>query len=101
MSKKSGQRLQSAITIIDNETGDVAGIAGRIGEKTGNRVLSLATDGSRQPGSSIKPLSVYGPALDMGIITPYSVIDDYPHHIEESRGARRGPSTWTAATGAG
>ena len=82
VSKKSGQRLQSAITIIDNETGDVAGIEGRIGEKTGNRVLSLATDGSRQPGSSIKPLSVYGPALDMGIITPYSVIDDYPHHIE-------------------
>ncbi len=33
----------------------------------------------RQPGSSIKPLSVYGPAIEMGLITPASVIDDNPY----------------------
>ena len=32
----------------------------------------------RQCGSAIKPVSVYAPALDAGVITPASVIDDYP-----------------------
>ena len=52
----SGQRLQSAITIIDNETGDVAAIVGRIGAKELNRGFNLATSAQRQPGSSIKLL---------------------------------------------
>ena len=77
----SGQRLQSAITIIDNETGDVAAIVGRIGEKELNRGFNLATDAQRQPGSSIKPLTVYAPAVDMGLISPITVIPDYPYQV--------------------
>lgn len=42
VSKSTGQRLQSAITIIDNETGDIAALVGRIGEKEINRGLNLA-----------------------------------------------------------
>ena len=77
----SGQRLQSAITIIDNETGDIAAIVGRIGEKTINRGFNLATDAQRQPGSSIKPLTVYAPAVDMGLISPITVMPDYPYQV--------------------
>ena len=40
----SGQQLQSAITVIDNETGNLVGIAGRVGEKTGNLWMNFATD---------------------------------------------------------
>lgn len=76
-----GQRLQSAITIIDNETGDIAAIVGRIGEKEINRGFNLATDAKRQPGSSIKPLTAYAPALEMGKITPYTVMADYPYQV--------------------
>ena len=75
---KDGQLLQSAICVIDNRTGDVAAIVGRFGEKTLNRGGNYANDGHRQPGSSFKPLAVYSPALEMGKISPFSVIDDYP-----------------------
>ena len=77
----NGQELQSAITIIDNQTGDIAAIVGRVGAKEGNRWKNLATDALRQPGSSIKPLTVYAPAIEMGLITPISVISDYPHEV--------------------
>ena len=85
VSKSTGQRLQSAITIIDNETGDIAALVGRIGEKEINRGLNLATSAKRQPGSSIKPLSVYAPAFEMGLISPISVLDDYPHEVMGGR----------------
>jgi len=79
----SGQQLQSAITVIDNETGDVVAMAGQVGEKTGNRWRNNATAAARQPGSSFKPLSVYAPALDMGLVTPATIIDDYPYELTE------------------
>ena len=77
----SGQLMQSGITIIDNETGDVVALVGSIGEKTANRGWNYATHTLRQPGSSFKPLAVYAPALEMGYITPGSVVDDYPYDV--------------------
>ena len=82
---KDGQLLQSAICVIDNRTGDVAAIVGRFGEKTLNRGGNYANDGHRQPGSSFKPLAVYSPALEMGKISPFSVIDDYPYQVLNGR----------------
>ena len=73
----SGQKLQSAIVIIDPE-GNVVALAGALGEKTTNLGYNMATDAHRQPGSSIKMLSAYAPAIDMGLITPYTVFDDTP-----------------------
>ncbi|MBP1758603.1 MAG: Multimodular transpeptidase-transglycosylase [Firmicutes bacterium] len=97
-----GTALQSAITIINNETGTVAALAGGVGEKEGSRVLNRATDSKRPPGSSIKPLAVYGPALEMGLITPGSTEVDSPYNTEQSwpvnsYGAYRGPMTITEA----
>ncbi len=74
----SGLQPQSAACICDPYTGDVLGIVGGRGEKTINRGTDRATVSVRPPGSSIKPLSVYGPALDAGLITYGSVIDDTP-----------------------
>lgn len=73
---KNGSVPESAM-VICNKAGDVVGIVGGRGAKTGNRVL-LRSETARQAGSSIKPLSVYAPAMDAGIITPYSVIDNEP-----------------------
>ena len=78
---KSGQELQSAITIIDNSTGNIVGLMGRVGEKTINRGTNLATGALRQPGSAIKPLTAYGPAMDMGLLSPISVLADYPYQV--------------------
>ncbi|MBC8547160.1 transglycosylase domain-containing protein [Clostridiaceae bacterium NSJ-31] len=58
---------QCAMVIMDYE-GNIKGIAGGRGEKTGDRTFNLATDGVRQTGSSIKPLSVYGPAVDLDLV---------------------------------
>ncbi len=77
---KSGQEIQSAIVIIDPE-GNVVGLAGALGEKEGNLLLNMASGTYRQPGSSIKPLSVYAPALEYGVITPASTFDDYPVQV--------------------
>lgn len=76
----SGQQLQSAITVMDPNTGYVVAMAGGIGEKKISRGLNRAVS-ARPPGSSIKPISVYAPALDAGIITPTSVIDDTPVRV--------------------
>lgn len=67
---------QSAMVIIDPQTGQVKGIVGGRGEKTDNRGLNRATQTLRQPGSSIKPLAVYAPAIEYGIITPATIVDD-------------------------
>ena len=69
---------ESAMTIIDPKTGDVLALVGGRGEKVSNRILNRATQTTRSPGSSIKPLSVYGPALEYGLITYGSVLDDVP-----------------------
>ena len=72
----TNQQLQSAIVIIDPYTGDIVAMCGGVGEKTGNLVLNRATDTTRPPGSAIKPLSVYGPAFDLGIVTQNTLVMD-------------------------
>jgi len=74
---------QSAMVIIDPETGDVLGLVGSRGKKTANRILNYATVTTRSPGSSIKPVAVYGPALDANIITYASVYDDVPVNFDD------------------
>lgn len=69
---------ESAFVIIDPKTGDVLGIAGGRGEKEAARLLNYATMTKRSPGSSLKPISVYAPALEYGYITYGSVLDDAP-----------------------
>ena len=69
---------ESSMVIIHPTTGDVLGIAGGRGEKQGNLLLNYATDTTRSPGSSIKPLSVYAPGIEYGIINYGSVYDDVP-----------------------
>ena len=73
-----GLQPQSACVVTDPATNDVLGVVGGRGQKTINRGTDRATVATRPPGSSIKPLSVYAPALDAGIITYGSVVDDTP-----------------------
>ena len=78
----SAQQLQSGIAIIDNKTGDLVAVSGGVGEKTGSLTFNRATQALLSPGSTIKPLTVYGPAFDKGIITPATVYDDTPYSFE-------------------
>lgn len=73
---KYGEQLQSAITVVDNETGAVVALAGGVGEKVGNRIWNKATMTVRQPGSAIKALSAYSQALESGDILPNTILED-------------------------
>ena len=69
--------VESAFVVTDPESGYVLGCVGGMGEKSASRVLNRANT-LRSPGSAIKPLSVYAPAIDEGIISYSSVYDDIP-----------------------
>ena len=77
------ENLQAAITVIDPYSGKILAIYGGRGEKTDSLTLNRATSVYRQPGSVIKPISVYAPAIEYGIITEATVYDDTPFDIEE------------------
>ena len=85
VTSSSGQKLQSAITIVDNETGEVVAMAGGMGEKTASRSLNRATSSKRPPGSSIKPLAVYAPAIELGKVTPATMVEDSPYGKVDGR----------------
>ena len=79
----TSQQLQSAMVIMDPYTGEVKAMSGGVGEKTGNLVLNRATDALRAPGSSFKPLAVYAPAIELGLITPSTLVNDAPREEVE------------------
>jgi penicillin-binding protein 1A len=68
--------VQGAMTVIEPSTGAIRAMVGGRDHTTArglNRAESL-----RQPGSTIKPLVVYGPALEKGGFFPGTVLDDMP-----------------------
>ena len=73
---RTTQQLQSAIVIMDQYTGNIVAMVGGVGEKNANLILNRATDTTRAPGSSLKPLSVYAPGFDLGIITQNTKVMD-------------------------
>lgn len=74
----NGAKAQSALIVMDSSTGDILGVAGGVGAKQGNRVQNFATQTKRPPGSSLKPITVYAPALEAKKIDWASVYDDVP-----------------------
>lgn len=66
-------KVQGSMIIIDHRNGEIQAIAGGrdYQKKTWNRVNK-----ARQPGSSFKPISSYGPALESGEFYPTSTLRD-------------------------
>lgn len=87
-----GKSVQSAMTVMDYE-GHIIGIVGGVGKKTENRGLNRATDSPRQPGSTMKPLGAYTPALENGIITEMEYMVDSPLESYYPDG-KKGPKEW-------
>lgn len=80
---KEDQIVQSGMIVIDHNNGGIRGLVGYRGERA-FRQFNHATQLKRQPGSSFKPLAVYGPALEKGY-NPYSVLYDGPLDINGYR----------------
>ena len=60
--------FQGAATCIDNNTGYVVAIVGGRAQKLGGLTYNRAFQAHRQPGSTIKPLVVYTPAIENGYV---------------------------------
>lgn len=74
---------QISFTLMDQYTGYVKVIVGGRGDKQTSRSLNRATDTYRSPGSTIKPLVDYGPAIDSGGMTLATVFDDAPYYYKD------------------
>ena len=83
---KSAQQLLSAIVVIDNRTGDVVAVAGSVGEKEDYDATNHATeDDPKQTGSAMKPVAVYGPAFESGLVSPVTCLPDLPLSYDGGR----------------
>lgn len=69
-------KAQSAAVFIDHRTGQILALMGGR-EHLVQRGLNRAVDIRRQPGSAMKPIAAYAPALENGYV-PSTVIDDVP-----------------------
>ncbi len=76
--------------------GRILAILGCREQKTGNLWYNRANFAKRQPGSTIKPISVYAPAIESGLYTYSSLIDDEPLQIDidGSREIKSWPNNW-------
>lgn len=98
LTSPSGQPIRSGITILDPYTGNIVAMVGDMGPKEGNLLWNYATD-IQQPGSSIKPLTAYAPALDSGAINPGTTFDNYPVQLlNGSPWPKNSPNTYTGWT---
>ena len=75
---------QGAMVVTDITTGQIKVMVG--GRSLKGRLLYNRADNPRQPGSSIKPIGVYGPALQSGVDldtgwTAGSTIEDKPNYV--------------------
>jgi penicillin-binding protein 2A len=71
---KPDQLMQSGAVIIDQRTGGIRAMIGSRGPQV-YRGFNHATQLRRQPGSSFKPLAVYGPALERGYTASSPLFD--------------------------
>jgi penicillin-binding protein len=67
---------QTAAVMIDHKTGAILGMIE--GRDFHLEQMNFATQMTRQPGSAMKPIAAYLPAIDMGLIQPASILDDAP-----------------------
>lgn len=81
------QHVEAGMVVVDPKTGGVAAMMG--GREYAHKGFSHATDMRRQPGSSLKPLAVYGPALDTG---DWNANSSLPNNKQSFGGYK--PSNW-------
>lgn len=71
------EKVQSAFTVMDYK-GHILGLVGRIGQKPESLCWNNAYSANRQCGSTIKPISTYGYALEYDRITWSTMFNDSP-----------------------
>ncbi len=86
------KNLELGYVMMDYDGRVLASIGSRA-TKTGNMLFDRANFAKRQPGSCIKPISVYAPAIDMGLYNYASTVKDEPLQNFYGKG-KPGPNNW-------
>ncbi|WJP99843.1 transglycosylase domain-containing protein [Geobacillus stearothermophilus] len=73
------QPVEVGAMLIENKTGKIISFVG--GRDYKREQLNHATQAHRSNGSTMKPLLVYAPAMEMGVIQPATIIPDLPLSI--------------------
>ena len=90
---------QAACAVLDYRTGELLAVVGARTEVTARKTLNRATDMKMPVGSSIKPIAVYAPALELGA-SPASVVYNMPLPIsgwKDSKGNDSWPKNYGGA----
>lgn len=87
---------QSAFICMDYN-GRILGVVGGIGEKESPLCLNRATMSTRQPGSSIKPLSAYSLAVDRDLVTWSTQFLDTPLLIKDNDSYMEWPRNYSTS----
>jgi 1A family penicillin-binding protein len=74
----SGEISESALVVLDTSSGQLRAVLGGRSYPEGQMHILNRADAKRQPGSAIKPLVVYAPAVENNNYTPVTFIEDAP-----------------------
>ncbi len=87
--------IQSAFVLMDY-TGTVLAISGGLGDKPGDACFNRATQATRSPGSTMKPISAYSTAVQNNLINYSTMMPDRGITIidEENYTLRRWPDNF-------
>ena len=85
------EKPNGSCVVINVKTGAIAAMAGGYGEKTMNLTLNRAVSTYRNPGSSIKPLIDYGPAIELGLIAPGTIVNDRKVYLDPNNPKKAWP----------
>lgn len=85
---------QGGMVVFDNRTGLLVAMQGGYGKKEANMVFNRATDSINSPASAIKPLGVYGPAIEEDIVTGATIIRDEEVYLDFQNPGVPWPDNW-------
>jgi len=80
--KYPNDEIQAGVILLDTKSGEIRAIGGGRHQKV-RRGLNYAIDIKRQPGSTIKPILDYGPAIEYLKYSTYQIFEDKPYHYSD------------------
>lgn len=90
------EHVENGSVLLDNASGRVIAFVG--GVNYDENQVNHAFHTRRQPASTLKPLIVFGPALELGVITPASMIKDSEVEVPDGESGTHKPTNVGATT---
>ena len=81
---KTGNVFDGAVLVVHNKTGEVLAYVGNSGPLSSAPYVD-GIQARRQAGSTLKPF-LYGVAIEEGLLTPASILEDSPLHVTTPTG---------------